>query len=147
MFYFTSLFILLLGIFKFISSFFNQGNQSQVNSTTKTINKLNDDLGKFRYDEDGFIFSFDDGSKKIRWVEINKLIAYKVDLMTVDEIRMDILCDTYQFTITEETPGWFQFVLKTKKVFPEINENWDLQIIKPAFEATVMVVYERIKNL
>jgi len=66
MFYFTSLFILLLGIFKFISSFFNLGNQSQVNSTTKTFNKLNDDLDKFRYDEDGFIFSFDDGSKKIR---------------------------------------------------------------------------------
>lgn len=99
-------------------------------------------LGKFNYEDDGFIFHFDNGPQKIKWNDVVRLTAYKKDLLTIDEIRMDIIYNDFQFTITEETPGWFQFILKTKLIFPTIPESWDIEIIHPAFAANLTVLYE-----
>lgn len=81
------------------------------------------DLGKFIYDEDGFIFQANPDPQKIKWTDIERLIAYKQDLFTMDEICLDIFYNNEQITITEETPGWYQFVEKTKLVFQIIPRN------------------------
>ena len=91
------------------------------------------DLGKFIYENDGFIFQFKSEQQKIKWTDIERLIAYKLDLMTTDEICLDIVYNNWQTTITEETPGWYQFIEKTKLVFPNIPKNWDSEIVHPAF--------------
>ena len=101
------------------------------------------DLGGFVYEEDGFTYQFKDGHEKIKWTAIERLEAYKVDLMTTDEIRMDIVWGAYQFTITEETPGWYQFVERTKKVFPTIPKDWDAVIVQPPFATNFTVLYDR----
>jgi hypothetical protein len=49
----------------------------------------------------------------------------------------------FQTTITEETPGWYQFVEETKRVFPSIPKNWDSEITQPAFETNLIVLYDR----
>lgn len=102
------------------------------------------DLGGFVYEEDGFTYQFRDGVEKIKWIAIERLEAYKVDLMTTDEIRVNIVYGEYQFTITEETPGWYQFVARTKEVFPTIPKDWDSVITNPAFATNFMVLYERV---
>ena len=69
----------------------------QISEETKRKFSLKyNDLGKFIYEDDGFIFQFDNGSQKIKWDDIEKIVAYKADLMTIDEIRMDIVYNNYQ---------------------------------------------------
>lgn len=103
-------------------------------------------LGKFIYEEDGFIFQFDKGIKKIKWNDIESLIAYKTDLMTVDEICIDITYNDRQFTITEETQGWYQFGEKIKTVFKNIPKDWDIDIVQPPFVRNQIVLYQRRRS-
>ncbi len=128
---------------KIAALFSRQPDPAPIRKSNPGFDKLFNDLGLFVYDSDGFIFSFRDGPQKIKWADIERLAAYKVDLLTVDEIRMDIAWKDRQFTISEETPGWFQFVLKTKAVFPVIPQEWDFTIIHPAFATNYTVIYER----
>lgn len=101
------------------------------------------DLGKFTYEEDGFIFQFKSEKQKIKWTDIERLIAYKKDLLTSDEICLDIIYNNWQITITEETPGWYQFVEKLKFVFPNIPKNWDTEIVDLAFATNLTILYQR----
>lgn len=39
-------------------------------------------------------------------MDVDQLVAYKVDLFTVDEIYLELVYGDHQITITEETPGW-----------------------------------------
>ena len=101
------------------------------------------DLGKFEYEEDGFKFQFKYDNEKIKWVDIERLVAYKEDLMTTDEICLDIFVNNWKTTISEETPGWYQFVEKTKLIFPSIHQNWDAEIVSPPFATNLTLLYQR----
>jgi hypothetical protein len=138
----------LTDIFKKIAALFKRHPHPEPSlKSNPEFDKLYNDEGLFLYVADGFIFSLKDGPEKIKWTDIERLAAYKLDLITVDEIRMDITWNNRQFTISEETPGWFQFVLKTKAVFPAIPQEWDISIIHPAFERNYTVLYEKAKEL
>ena len=137
-----------MGFYRKITSFLDRIASKNTVSFTEAQRSVNFqqqllDLGGFVYEEDGFTYQFKDGVEKIKWTAIERLEAYKVDLMTTDEIRMNIVYGEYQFTITEETPGWYQFVERTKAVFPIIPKDWDAVITKPAFATNFMVLYER----
>ena len=101
------------------------------------------ETGNFTYHEDGFEYLFKDGPIKIKWSDISSLTGYKIDLFTTDEICLDIVWQGYQMTITEETPGWYQFVERTKAIFPDIPKDWDINIIHPAFAENRTVIYQR----
>lgn len=100
------------------------------------------DFGKFIYEDDGFLFNFDYPEQKIKWNDIERLVGYKADLFTIDEIRMDIVYNNYQITISEETPGWYQFLEKIKSIFSTIPKDWDTEIIQPPFQTNCMILYE-----
>ena len=112
-------------------------------STTKDFSHIYEDNGLFAYDDGGFAFQFSNGPQKIFWSEIERMTAYKADLITIDQLRLDIEFRGLTLPISEDTPGFFQFIVKTKEVFPTIAKDWDLKIIHPAFEANVTVIYER----
>jgi len=138
----------LLGLFKNILNLFSSSEKSQTLSqpgeeSKKKFDLEYNDLGKFKYEDDDFIFQFDKEPQKIKWADVERLVAYKADLMTIDEIRMDIVYNNWRTTITEDTPGWFQFILKTKSVFKSIPNDWDVKIIQPAFATNLTVLYER----
>lgn len=128
--------------FKSIFSKTTPRHKSNSNSG-KNFDEMYQDIGVFKYDEDGFTISYEDFTKKIIWTEITQLNVYKVDLMTVDRIDMEIVYGDKQFTISEELPGWYQFVLKTKQVFPEIPADWDITIIQPAFAPNFRTIYDK----
>jgi hypothetical protein len=107
----------------------------------KSFEELQADLGAFKYSDDGFIFERGDFRQEIKWSEITKLNVYKVDLMTFDEVRMEIVSGDSYFEISEEIPGWYQFVKRTKSIFPSISQNWDAEIIHPAFATNYKTIY------
>lgn len=105
------------------------------------------DLGIFSYSDDGFTVTLDDAPCFIKWSAIERITAYKRDLMTYDLVCMDITYDNWMFTIHEECPGWYQFIKKTKAVFSGIPESWDVDIVLPAFETKWVVLYQRVDRM
>lgn len=62
--------------------------------------------------------------------------------MVVDELDMDIfLKGNKKIWLTEEMDGWYQFVIKIKEVFPAIDKEFDGNLIFPAFETNLTLVY------
>ena len=101
------------------------------------------DNGIFDYTEDGFTITLKE-LKKIKWTQIQSIFAYKVDLLTTDEICIDVFCDyDISFRVTEETAGWFVFLERLKEQFPTIEEDWNINIAQPAFATNLTLVYDR----
>lgn len=135
---------ILKNIWKLFSADDKTTKLSQISDESKKSFDIKfNDLGKFSYEDDGFIFQFKSEQQKIKWVDIERLIAYKRDLMTTDEICLDIVFDNWQTTINENTPGWYQFVERTKLIFPSIPENWDSETVHPAFATNLTVLFQR----
>lgn len=120
-------------------------NISQLSDESKEIfDKKNNAFGDFNYEDDGFIIQFKSKQQKIKWDEIERLIAYKKDLLTVDVVCLKIFYNNCQTTITEEIPGWHQFVEKLRFVFPNIPDNWYSEIVQPAFVTNLTILYQRV---
>jgi hypothetical protein len=112
----------------------------------RSIDRIND-TGIFRYTDNGFILETDSGRHHVKWEEINSMFAYKVDQYVVDTIVLEVFCTgNLQFTITEETHGWFQFTQRSKKALPSIAPAWDVEIAVPAFETKFTLVYDRLNR-
>lgn len=98
--------------------------------------------GMFFYEKNGFHLNFKNGRRFIKFSDIIRRDAYKIDLITTDEIRLEIVLENFQFTITEETPGWNCFIEKLKEVFDTILKEWDGVITKPAFSTNHTTIYK-----
>jgi hypothetical protein len=112
-------------------------------SAKKSFQEVFNDDGIFIYADDGFSIELKDGIHNIKWREIDKLVAYKTDLLTTDEICLDIIYGCHKITISEDTPGWYQFVEKSKLMFNKIDHAWDTKIMQPAFETNLTIIYEK----
>ena len=104
---------------------------------------LYEQLGIFSYVEDGFTIQIGPGPKKYLYADIEAIVAYKVDRTTYDEMRLEVIFEDCAVLISEDAPGWYQFVIRTKEIFPTIPQDWDLQMPFPSFEMNLMVLYKR----
>ncbi|MBX3242030.1 MAG: hypothetical protein KIT80_13665 [Chitinophagaceae bacterium] len=135
---------------KFISDLFkHKASTTALVHDDEEIKKKNwevkhSDLGNFEYNDLGFDINLDNELHSIKWTDIERLRAYKVDLMTTDEICMDITFNNRWIMITEETSGWYQFIERLKSVLPEINNDWEALVLKSLFEYDLTTIYERI---
>jgi hypothetical protein len=101
-------------------------------------------LGIFMYFNDGFEVILDGQRGRISWQSVVGMIGYKRDLYAIDCICLDVLCEGHPpFAINEQTPGWFQFVKRSKAVFKQISEDWEIKITIPPFEPNLTLVYDR----
>jgi len=99
--------------------------------------------GIFSYTSDGFELELQNENLKAKWGEIETLVGYKVDLITYDQICLDVfLSDDRSFSINEETHGWYNFQERTIENLNISNPNWWLDIATPAFEANHTAVYD-----
>jgi len=141
---------ILMNPLKFISELFkSNSSKTDLLQSEKEIKKKNweakyNDLGIFNYNNFGFDITLDNELYSIKWTDIERLQAYKVDLMTTDEICMDVTFNNRWIMITEETLGWYQFIEKIKSALPEINNTWEASVLKSPFEYDLTTIYERI---
>jgi len=100
------------------------------------------DEGVFQYVDAGFNFTNKEQTIFVAWTDIETIFAFKRDLMTVDELNIEVfLKDKMRIRLTEEIDGWFQFIIKIKEVFPSIDKEFDTKLIFPAFETNLTLVY------
>ncbi len=122
-----------------------------VDPTTKEGKKIQEqafelrynDRGCFEYSAQGFDFTHGDNKDSISWADIESIFAYKRDLFTFDELDIDIFTKSgYKLHLTEELPGWFQFIEILKNVFPTIDKEFDGKLMFPPFETNLTLVYD-----
>jgi hypothetical protein len=109
----------------------------------KPLSGRHDDAGVFNYIDAGFTIGLKDGTYAIQWDEIEKITAYKIDLISFDEICLHVDHKDGRFTVSEDTPGWHLFIEKTKLIFPGIDKEWDIKIAYPSFATNLTVIYEK----
>jgi len=134
-------------LFRKIKSFFSSNSHREPDPLTDAQRQKfkikYEDLGLFAYHDDGFTYKFESGPKRFKWTDIDELKGYKLDRMTIDDICIDIIYGELQFTIYEDTPGWYQFIEKTKKIFPSIPKDWDWTIAFPTFATNSTILYKK----
>jgi hypothetical protein len=112
----------------------------------KSFAEREKDLGLFTYTDTGFTFTSGKFTKTLNWSDITQINVYKSDLYTTDRIDMEIVYGGWGLTIHEELPGWYQFVIKTKEVFPSIPKDWDWEIVQPPFASNFRTIYSKSKS-
>lgn len=105
--------------------------------------RLQGEIGSFDYDEEGFSYPFETGTSVVRWREVDRIVGYKLDLFTADEVCIELHVGDRAIRFSESTPGWYQFLGRLKKVFPAIPDGWDWDVARQAFAANYTVLYER----
>lgn len=102
------------------------------------------DNGIFEYNENGFKNGVEKNSVYYKWEEIQTVYGYKIDLLSYDEICIDVFTiDQKKFTITESTSGWFQFISRLSENIKSIEIDWYVKIASPAFEENLTLLYDK----
>ena len=109
----------------------------------KSFEEIYNDLGIFEYSDNGFKIGLIDSTETIKWAEIDEINAYKKDVYAYDLVVMEIVCGKNSFSVNEETPGWFQLVIKLKEIFESIPKDWEVNITQPPFATNFTTIYKR----
>lgn len=101
------------------------------------------DLGEFEYEDLGFSIPNGDHRLFMAWTDIAAIFIYKRDLMTVDQLNIDLFFSNNQnLHLTEDDAGWYQLIEQLKKAFPTIAKDFDRKVVFPPFETNLTLVYE-----
>jgi hypothetical protein len=80
----------------------------------------------------------------VPWVLVYEVHAYKLDLLTADEVRLDVsvAADPSRVTLSEEMLGFSAFVSRAEAElgFPP---NWWVAVVKPAFAPNRLLLFRR----
>jgi hypothetical protein len=138
----TGTLLFLINIVRPNFKFFGNSN-SNILSKSEFKEKFESD-GIFSFNNKGFEINLKNGQKNILWTEIESMLGYKEDNFTSDTICLDVICkNNKSFKLTEETPGWFNFIKRTKQTFSNIDKNWEIDISTPAFETNLTLIYDK----
>ena len=84
----------------------------------------------------------------VEWNAIRRICAYKVDLLTTDEIRLVVDYDEAKpmhIEVSEEQPGFEQFRTFVEQYFA-FREGWWETVMKPAFSKNETLLFERAEQ-
>jgi len=99
--------------------------------------------GDFQYTQDSFVLSRIAPGIFYKWNEIEIITAYKLDLITTDDVRLNISFSNMVLTISEEMPGWPLFIEKLMKAMPGIPGDWEEKVIETPFAANTTIIYKK----
>ncbi len=111
------------------------------------LTKKKKKIEKIELTKNGFLVNNDGEITQFKWSEIEKLIGFKIDRITIDDICLKIESDNKTTYVTEEFEGWRTFITDLLDKFPGIDKNWESIIAIPAFERKETLLYNRIKNV
>ncbi|MDR6803143.1 hypothetical protein J2Y45_000413 [Dyadobacter sp. BE34] len=124
-------------------SFGNKQNRTLLDPTKL----INSESSAFRYDSDGFTVIYKEFSSEVKWSAVSQISVFKLDLITIDRIDMDIVHEDMVLSISEDLPGWAEFLEKLHETFPEIPKDWYIDICLPAFATNFSVIYNRSPDI
>jgi hypothetical protein len=96
--------------------------------------------------DDGFVaFRGDGRTEEVRWFEVERVSAYKVDCLTYDMIWLAFERRGHReaLHIQEEAEGFQDLMSALSEAFPEINPEWYFNVMQPAFAENLTILFER----
>ncbi|QKJ29882.1 hypothetical protein HQ865_08980 [Mucilaginibacter mali] len=100
-------------------------------------------FGIFEFRETSFVIKLSDRTLEIFWDNISEINVHKADIMTTDDIVMEIIYNDRVLRITEETEGWDEFTDQLEKKFPGIPGDWWQKVVHSAFATNFATIYRR----
>ena len=108
--------------------------------------KLDPGIVRVTTSDDGFEgFTGDGKVETVKWSEVEKICTYKVDCYAYD-----LTCLAFErrghegaLHIREETEGFQDLMSALARVFPDLNPEWCLDVMQPAFAEQLAVLFER----
>ncbi len=102
---------------------------------------------KIEAGNDGFLLrrpSDDRIIAEVRWSEVLKIVAYKLDLVTTDCIFLlfELSGEQEPVQVSEEWEGFTNLFHPLLRAFPSVPENWYVEVMAPAFQKKYTVLYE-----
>jgi hypothetical protein len=125
--------------FVWVDTMTTEGKKIQAKATELIFS----DFGIFTYYDNGFEFTEKGQTHSFLWADIQSIFAYKRDLYTVDELNLDIFAvNNFRLHLSEEIPGWYQFLDKIKQNFPTIDKEFEAALMFPPFATNMTLVYD-----
>jgi hypothetical protein len=96
--------------------------------------------------DDGFVaFRKDGQAEELRWFEVERVSAYKVDCLTYDMIWLAFERRGHReaLHIQEEAEGFQDLMSALGEAFPEIIQEWYFNVMQPAFAENLTILFER----
>ena len=96
--------------------------------------------------DDGFVaFQRGGRAEEVRWSEVERVSAYKVDCLTYDMIWLafERRGQREALHIKEEVEGFQNIMSALSAAFPEINPEWYFNVMQTAFAENLTVLFER----
>jgi hypothetical protein len=79
---------------------------------------------------------------RAQWSSIRRIMGFKVDCFSVDQIRMEFSFEPGNFVVvTEDSPGFRQLMEEAERRFPSL-EGWFQKIFLPPFAPCITLLYE-----
>ena len=81
----------------------------------------------------------------IQWGEIEKIDAFKRDLLTEDQICLEIHVNKKQFYCSEDFEGWIEFEEELKIQLAELDKEWFSRVSQPPFQESRITIFPKIE--
>jgi hypothetical protein len=81
--------------------------------------------------------------RELGWDAVERIVTYKIDLLTFDEIRVQFDFAGGSVTVTEESPGFPEFMQEVVRRFPSAA-NWHARVSQPAFATNRTLLFDRL---
>lgn len=76
------------------------------------------------------------------WDDVDRIQAYKLDLITTDDVCLEFVAKGLSYTVDEETPGWDSLLQTLAQRFA-LAESWAEIITDPPFATNRSVLWDR----
>lgn len=97
----------------------------------------------FNYSPDGFSLNIKGTNRFYRWHDIEETKAYKRDLITIDHLCLDISFEKVVLSISEDLPGWPEFINRMEIMLTGVLSEWERQVIATPFANNETIIYKR----
>lgn len=88
-----------------------------------------------------------DGQAKgeVLWNQVNRIAAFKDDLLTVDLICMEFILREKDivFEVNEDIEGFWDLAKRLPTIYPSINREWQSKVVLPPFARNPTTIYQR----
>lgn len=92
---------------------------------------------------DGFtLWAGEERLRQVGWSEIIRIDAFKVDLLTMDAICLEIrLASGAACVVDDDATGFWELVATIKRALPESRQGWEQAVVHPAFAGNRTVIF------
>ena len=104
---------------------------------------MKDNTDTITFVQNGFSLVLEEETVAVQWAEIQSIFAYKVDMLTVDSVYLDIFLEDRCIRVNEEMCRWNLFLERLATALPASKKNWLPEVMFPAFETNLRLIYDR----